>query len=129
MATSCCCCRVSVLIVYSVNDFSFLLLSTPAPATYPSQFQCIAFESEYITLVWGEVHIPGQNGPILGYHVRRHGSTPTPSVYVIEGGEIRQLRVVVALYPGKKFAFSIAAYNEAGVGLFSPVVYAPDPAP
>ena len=111
--------------VHSINDACFFLLANTAPSDYPSGFLCTVFESQYIALVWREVHIEAQNGPILGYHVRRHGSTRRPTVYVIEGKENRTLRVVDDLRPGKTYAFSIAAYNKAGVGQFSPVVFVP----
>ena len=108
-----------------MHDILFCLLANAAPSTYPRRFQYIVLESQYISLVWEGVHITGQNGPILGYHVRRHGSDPYPTVYVIEGEENKTLRVIVDLRPGKKYAFSVAAFNEAGVGRFSPVVFAP----
>ena len=100
------------------------MLTNAAPSTYPSNFECISLGSRHITLIWEEVDIKKQNGPILGYHVRRHGSTHNPKVYDIDV-EMRTLVVLVDLHPGKKYAFSIAAFNEAGDGPFSPVLFVP----
>ena len=99
-----------------------LLLANAAPSTHPPQFQCSSLEPQNITLVWGEVDIRGQNGPILGYRVRLHGSSPNPKLYVIDR-ESRKLTVPVDQHPRKIYAFSIAAYNRAGVGPFSPVLF------
>ena len=117
---------LSECIVYSVHDTSFFLLANVAPSHYPSQFRCILLEPHSITLGWGEVGIPWRNGLILGYLVRLHGSMPYPlTVYNIEGEQNRTLYLLVDLHHVRRYAFSIAAYNEAGVGVFSPVIFVP----
>ena len=88
-------------------------------------FRSTQSEEGTIRLIWSKLSPEAQNGYILGYHVRLHGSTPRPIVvYNIYGEENTELVVMVNRdHPHKRYAFSIAAYNEAGDGEFSPPLF------
>ena len=91
-----------------------------APTSYPENFDAAADEQYTIKLTWSEVRYDHQNGQILGYIIRKHGSEPRPIEYNIIGEQTS-----FELYdnrPDRRHLFSIAAYNEAGNGVFSPVI-------
>ena len=73
-------------------------------------------------MTWWEVQCEYQNGPILGYILRRHGSSPNPTDYVIHGEQTRDMNVTDNIKPGDHYLFSLAGFNGAGTGVFSPVI-------
>ena len=106
--------------MYYVNNSIFFSRFPSAPQDSPENLEAeFIAQTRSIELSWSEVECAHQNGPILGYRVRRHGSSPVPVMYEILGERNTRLRVLDNIHPNQPYMFSVAAFNNAGIGVFS----------
>ena len=101
--------------------FPFISTHT-APKVFPGHLLPVLVEKRSIRLSWDELACADQNGPILGYQIRRHGNLPVPSVYEALGEHNNRITITDNIKPNRPYVFSVAAFNEAGNGIFSPEI-------
>ena len=97
----------------------FFLISHAAPSAYPGNFGASSIEPYSITLTWSAIECEHENGPIRGYVIRKHGSLRKPMEYRTVGRLIRAMAFTYGINPARKYVYSVAAYNDAGKGVFS----------
>ena len=86
------------------------------PSTAPTGFAVLSKDSTSVTLTWDELPCSDQNGPLLGYVISHipYGGVPSTAALPIGSNEI------TGLMSCTKYTFTIAAWNSAGIGPFSP---------
>ena len=90
------------------------------PSGYPPNFHAEVIDPNLIVLRWERVKCAEQNGRLLGYSIKRYHTEETPFFYTISSEDTLELSLDKNLMPERNYLFTIAAYNGAGVGPFSP---------
>ena len=82
----------------------------------PTGFAVVSKDSSSVTLTWDELPCSVQNGPLSGYVISHtpDGGTTSTAALPIGSNEITGLTSCT------KYTFTIAAWNSAGIGTFSP---------
>ena len=110
--------QVSQSIIYCKNSVCFSSLTAPSAA--PTGVTVTGVTAFNITIQWGEVPCPDQNGDITGYSVQYgvEGSGGTETATVdgdSSGGRIR----LSGLEPATVYEYRVAAMTSAGPGVYS----------
>lgn len=69
-----------------------------------------------------------QNGFIFAYQIRQHYDAGLSRVYLLKQEDGKQFAVKDDINPESNYSFSIAAYNKAGLGEYSPILTVTTPA-
>ena len=98
------------------------MIFPPAPSAAPTSVSVSEVTSSSITVQWGAVDCIHRNGDITGYSVRYgvQGSVSTQTVSVSGGGAT--MRLISGLMPSTTYSIEVAAVNNAGIGVYSPVI-------
>ena len=111
--------QVSQSIIYCKDLVCFSSLTAPSAA--PTGVTVTSVTAFNITIEWGEVPCPDQNGVITGYSVQYGavGSGNTPQTATVDGdssgGSIR----LSGLEPATVYEYRVAAMTSAGPGVYS----------
>lgn len=94
-----------------------LYTSPLAPSAPPSDLQSISVTPNSITYQWKEVQCCAQNGPILGYQIQVFQSGVIQHQSTLLGSQSTTYTITNFRYCQRSYSFSVAAVNEAGVGV------------
>ena len=94
----------------------FLPVIYAEPSTAPTGFSALSKDSSSVTLTWDELPCSDQNGPLLGYVISHAPDGGTASTAALPIGSNK----IAGLTSCAKYTFTIAAWNSAGFGPFSP---------
>ena len=92
-----------------------------APSAAPTSVSVSEVTSSSITVQWGAVNCSHRNGDITGYSVR-YGvqESGTHTVNVSGGGATET--TISGLMLSTTYSIEVAAVNNAGTGVYSPVI-------
>ena len=89
-----------------------------APGEYPPNLRIVSHNHQSATLKWSELDCNLQNGRIIGYevHIKRGNET------VIDRVDASTTTYTVTFQKHRNFTFTLAAFNNVGVGVFAPPI-------
>ena len=98
------------------------MIFPPAPSAVPTSVSVSEVTSSSITVQWEAVDCIHRNGDITGYSVRYEvqGSGSTQTVSVSGGGAT--MTTISGLTSSTTYTIEVAAVNNAGTGVYSPVI-------
>lgn len=101
------------------------------PSGYPKNFRCIGVQENTIHLAWDKVPCLYQNGPIYGYELKTYYQPGISNLYY-QTKRVPLEFTTSAVFtfqkrewvvkPGDQIGFTIAAFNDKGVGIDSPML-------
>ena len=106
--------NMCVLNVFQLGLSCFFIYAEPSTA--PTGFAVLSKGSSSVTLTWNELKCSNQNGLLLGYVISYtpNGGTTTTAALPTGSNEITGLTSCT------RYTFTIAAWNSAGIGPYSP---------
>ena len=109
--------EVQLILLVSMCVFS------SAPSAPPSSVNATVENSTSITVQWGEVPCPDQNGVITGYSVQYGvvGSGNTPQTMDVDGADTTET-AITGLTPSTTYSISVAGVNNQLIGVYSSAV-------
>ena len=103
---------------YSFNHIFAIFLK--APKGYPSQLQIIKQTVQLVTFQWKELACYEENGPITGYQFRVYYN-----FNYYQEWRVHSSKTMITLPYSNMQRVTVAAVNEAGIGVYSPPIEVP----
>ena len=97
-----------------------LHISNTEPSGHPSELKIVNQTATFVTFEWNKLKCHQENGPITGYEYRAYYD---PFHYT--EGTLDQSTTTYTVYSANIQAFSVAAINKAGIGVYCPPLQIP----